>query len=67
MGVAAALLAVLASEARSQTRTGVIAGVVADSLRRLDLATIEIFGTKLQRLTGIDGSFRFDSLKPGPY
>lgn len=67
LGAAAALLAVLASEAQSQTRTGVISGVVADSLRPLDLATIEIFGTKLQRLTGIDGAFRFDSLKPGPY
>ncbi len=67
LGAAAACLAFWAPEAHSQTRTGVITGVVSDSLRRLDQATIEIFGTKLHRVTGADGAFRFDSLKPGPY
>ncbi|MBL8988234.1 MAG: carboxypeptidase regulatory-like domain-containing protein [Gemmatimonadetes bacterium] len=70
LGAAAACLAVWAPEAQSQTHTGVtgvISGVVGDSLRRLDQATIEIFGTKLHRLTGTDGAFRFDNLQPGPY
>lgn len=44
-----------------------VIGTVTDGHRPLAEATVELFGTKLTRVTGPDGGFRFDSLKPGPH
>lgn len=44
-----------------------VSGTVTDGTRPLAEATVEVFGTKLTQVTGPNGAFRFDSLKPGPY
>jgi hypothetical protein len=53
--------------AHAPTPVAAVTGTVTDGKRPLAEATVELFGTKLARVTGPDGAFRFDSLKPGPY
>ena len=65
----AAWLLLVAAPAAAQTPKPVstVIGTVTDGARPLSEATVEVFGTKLTRVTGPNGAFRFDSLKPGPY
>ena len=65
-GVVAAFLLV-ASTAAAQQPPAAIRGTVSDGTTPLSDARVEIFGTKLQVMTGADGRFAFDSLRPGPY
>jgi hypothetical protein len=49
-------------------RPGSISGVVVDTLGRvLDLADVVLTPSRRRVTVGIDGTFRFDSLKPGKY
>ena len=61
------LIGVAPVAAQTPRPVSAIAGTVTDGTRPLAQATVEIFGTKLARVTGNNGGFRFDSLKPGPY
>jgi hypothetical protein len=75
--LAAILLATTASGLGAQQRDSIrlplpgpniIHGFVADSLERpLEGAEVIIIGLKLSTLTGPDGTFRFEHIKPGRY
>lgn len=61
------LLVTASATAQTAKPVSAVTGIVTDGTRPLPDATVEVFGTKLTRVTGPDGAFRFDSLKPGPY
>ncbi len=65
---AAALLVAVPLKAQSAPTTGAIDGIVTDTLLHpLGGATVSVFGSSLQVVTGANGRFRIADIAPGAY